>query len=349
MTAMSAGRNAKRSPHNRPLGADSSTAPQRVLVTGAAGFIAHHTIRKLLTIPDLIVVGVDCLLDNYSLERKRNNIALLNHPRFEFHEGDLAAGEIEKLFRQDFDAVLHLAALPGVRPSWSSQFSRYVANNINVTQYLLEAARHHKTLKKFVFASSSSVYGNAKEYPTTEDVSTQPHSPYGVTKLAAENLCSLYAQNHGLATVSLRYFTVYGPRQRPDMAIQRIIQAAISRDPFTLYGSGEQERDFTFVDDVAHANVLALCNDVPPGTVANVAGGTRVSLAEVIATVERVVGSTVPAIRTSDQPGDVFRTVGDTAKIFDLLGWTPKVDLEAGIEAQAAHAVAQTRAHRDGR
>jgi nucleoside-diphosphate-sugar epimerase len=220
-----------------------------------------------------------------------------------------------------------------VRASWAAGFVDYVAHNVLGTQRLLEAAVG-RGVGRFVYASSSSVYGNAVRYPTGEDDLPRPQSPYGVTKLAAEHLCSLYAANHGLSTVSLRYFTVYGPRQRPDMAMHRLIEAALSGGSFPRYGDGSQVRDFTYVDDIVAGNVLAASADVPGGTVVNLAGGSSTSMASVFSLVGSLVGRPVVVDALPPAPGDVDRTGGSVERASALLGWSPSVGLEDGLRRQ---------------
>lgn len=305
----------------------------RVLVTGAAGFVGYHTVKALLDSGVNTVLGIDCFLDNYDPGRKRNNISdLADDERFEFVGADLRTVDLQWLL-EGVKAVIHLAALPGVRASWAEQFNLYAEHNIGVTQRLLEACRDRQ-VSSFVYASSSSVYGNAPTFPTPENAQTSPFSPYGVTKLAAENLCVLYAANHGIPVIALRYFTVYGPRQRPDMAIQRLIESALTGTPFPLFGSGKQIRDFTYVGDAARANVAALQASAPPGTVLNVAGGSAATMLEVIAKIEELTGETIRVEQTETQSGDVERTGGDISASLDLLRWTPTVRLEEGLREQ---------------
>jgi nucleoside-diphosphate-sugar epimerase len=228
--------------------------------------------------------------------------------------------------------VFHQAGQPGVRRSWGAGFSDYAEHNIKATQLLLEAARAVAT-PRLVYASSSSVYGNAQSYPTRETDLPKPNSPYGVTKLAAEHLCSLYTANWGVATVSLRYFTVYGPRQRPDMAIRRMADAAVTGSPFQLYGSGRQIRDFTYVSDVVAANLAAGFGDVAPGTVVNVAGGSNAVMADVIWTIGELAGAPIKWERSPEEAGDVTQTGGSIDRAHELLGWEPRVSLRDGLAA----------------
>ena len=233
------------------------------------------------------------------------------------------------------DVVFHQAAQAGVRLSWSDGFADYAGHNILATQRLLEAAKDAGGTK-VVYASSSSVYGNAAAYPTNEDDLPRPHSPYGVTKLAAEHLCNLYAANWKLPTVSLRYFTVYGPRQRPDMAMHRLLAAAFSGESFPLYGDGSAVRDFTYVDDVVGANMAAAHHDCEPGTVVNIAGGSSITMTDLISLAADVVGQPPTIDRQPNQPGDVARTGGTTERARVLLDWKPSTDLRTGLTAQAA-------------
>jgi nucleoside-diphosphate-sugar epimerase len=231
--------------------------------------------------------------------------------------------------------VFHQAGQPGVRASWSDGFDSYLRQNVLVTQRLLEAASE-ADLQRLVYASSSSVYGNAPAYPTTEDDLPRPQSPYGVTKLAAEHLCGVYARTRGLPVVSLRYFTVYGPRQRPDMAMHRLIEAALSGEEFPLFGDGHQIRDFTFVGDIVEANVAAAGADLAPGTVLNVAGGTATTVLEIIEIVEELTGSPIALDRRPQAAGDVMRTGGSADRAASLLGWEPAVGLRHGLERQVS-------------
>jgi len=316
----------------------------KALVTGVAGFIGSQLAEHLL-VDGYTVRGVDCFTPYYDPADKLANLELLgSQAGFELVEADLRVAAIEPLL-DNIDVVFHQSAQPGVRLSWSDGFTLYGEHNILVTQRLLEAARS-QAVGRVVFASSSSVYGNASSYPSKEIDLPRPHSPYGVTKLAAEHLCALYAANWGLPTVSLRYFTVYGPRQRPDMATHRLIEAGLGPDrssgngggnsgtAFPLYGDGRQIRDFTFVDDVVAANLAAATADVAPGTTVNVAGGSSCRLSHLIEAVGELVGREVPLDRRPAQPGDVERTGGSVDRAHDLLGWEPRVDLRTGLARQ---------------
>ena len=302
-----------------------------VLVTGCAGFIGSHTSERLLA-DGHRVRGVDCFTDNYEPALKRANLAgVLVDPGFELVEADLVTADPAELL-DGVDRVLHLAGQPGVRDSWSDGFDVYVRRNITATQRLLEAARG-TGLARFAAASSSSVYGDAESYPTTERALPAPVSPYGVTKLAAEQLCTLYASNFGVPTVSLRYFTVYGPRQRTDMALRRMIDLTLAGRPFVLYGDGSVARSFTYVADVVDANVAALFGDPPPGSVVNVANDRTVSMSELIELVSAVLGAEVRLDRRPTADGDARRTGGSTELARELLGWTPSTSLADGVAA----------------
>ncbi len=306
----------------------------QALVTGAAGFIGS-TLSERLVADGWSVTGIDCFTDYYEESTKRSNLDTLSRaPGFELVEADLRTTDLDALLAP-VDVVFHLAGQPGVRLSWAQGFPTYVEMNVNATQRLLEAARATE-LHRFVYASSSSVYGNARLVPTPETEPTRPHSPYGVTKLAGELLCSAYAANYGLHAVSLRYFTVYGPRQRPDMAIHRLVEAALDGRSFPLYGDGSQIRDFTYVDDIVNATVMAATSDAPPATVVNAAGGGSVPLSQLIDLVGEVVGQPVQLDRQSDQPGDVRATGGDIEHAHEVLGWSPLVKLAEGVARQAA-------------
>lgn len=302
------------------------------LVTGVAGFVGSALARRLLADGEQ-VVGVDVLTDYYDPALKRANVAALRRNGFTFVEADLNVVDLDALL-EGVAVVFHEAGQPGVRASWGQEFATYVQANILATQRLLEAARRAPALRRLVYASSSSVYGNARVYPTTEDDLPRPVSPYGVTKLAAEHLCTLYASNFGVPAVSLRYFTVYGPGQRPDMAFNRFIRSALACRAIEVFGSGEQVRDFTFVDDVVDANLRAAVGDVAPGSVFNVSGGTSISVNEVLDELAGIAGHRLDVARTAPVPGDVRRTGGSAERIRDALGWCPTVDIAAGLRAQ---------------
>lgn len=303
----------------------------RSVVTGAAGFIGSHLVDRLLTL-DHEVIGVDCFTDYYSRRLKEANLAQARRDaRFRLIESDLLELDLRALL-EGADYVFHPAGQAGVRPSWGEHFSGYVQNNISATQRLLEAAKAVE-LQKLVFASSSSVYGNAKALPVTEATLPQPVSPYGVTKLAAEHLCSLYAQEYGVPAVSLRLFTVYGPRQRPEMAIQRFLSATLHEEGVAIYGDGTQTRDFTFVDDVVDAHLLAL-NTPPEERVFNICGAAQISVNGLLALVREVTGRPVEVTYEEAARGDALHTLGDNSRAGQVLGFHPRRRLADGVEAQ---------------
>jgi nucleoside-diphosphate-sugar epimerase len=307
----------------------------RALVTGAAGFIGSNLVDDLLA-DGHEVLGVDAFTPYYARAAKEANLAAArDHAGFRLVEDDLCTAGLGSLL-DGVEVVFHLAAQPGVRLSWSDGFAEYDRHNILATQRLLEAAREAPSLRRLVFSSSSSVYGNAPAYPTTETELPRPHSPYGVTKLAAEHLCTLYAANWGLPTVSLRYFTVYGPRQRPDMAMHRLVAAGLGGDTFPLYGDGSAVRDFTYVADVVAANRAAADTDAPPGTVCNIAGGGSTTVTELIDLAGELLGAPVPIERLPAAPGDVARTGGAVDAAARLLGWRPTTSVRDGLAAQIA-------------
>ena len=312
----------------------ATTGGRRVLVTGAAGFVGSHLVEQLLD-DGHDVVGVDCFTPYYSPDAKRAALAGAHESdRFELIEADLREAELRSLL-EGVDTVFHQAAQPGVRLSWSDGFSEYASHNVLATQRLLEAA-HDTEVRRFVYASSSSVYGNQERYPTVETDLPRPYSPYGVTKLAAEHLCGLYAENWGLSTVALRYFTVFGPRQRPDMSIHRLCEAVGTGASFPRFGDGTQVREFTYVADIVAANLAAAAADVAPGTVVNIAGGGEITLNDLIALVGQLAGTDVVIEDHPAQAGDAKRNGAATDLAEQLLGWTPQVSLRDGIAAQLA-------------
>ena len=310
-----------------------------VVVTGAAGFIGSHLCEALCA-SGVQVLGVDCFTDYYDPQEKMRNLAdLVPLPGFSFASVDLRTGDLRELL-DGATVVFHQAGQPGVRMSWGAGFSDYCEHNVKATQRLLEAAKAVAT-PRLVYASSSSVYGNAASYPTKETDLPHPNSPYGVTKLAAEHLCALYAANWALPTVSLRYFTVYGPRQRPDMAIRRLADCAVTGQPFALFGDGRQVRDFTYVSDVVNANLEAGFRDIAPGTVVNIAGGSHVAMTQLIEIVEDLAGVPVAWDQYSTEAGDVQKTGGTTERAQRVLGWEPRVSLREGLTAQLEWSRAQ--------
>ena len=306
----------------------------RALVTGVAGFIGS-TLAERLVREGWSVRGVDCFTPYYDEAAKRSNLAALEaSSNFELVVTDLLVADLSSIL-DGIEVVFHQSGQPGVRLSWAEGFRTYADLNIIVTQRLLEAVRGGD-LRRFVYASSSSIYGDAAVVPTDEEQPTRPYSPYGVTKLAGELLCSAYGANFGVPTTSLRYFTVYGPRQRPDMATHRLIEAALEGHTFPLFGDGEQIRDFTFVDDIVNANVLAATTELPAGTVCNAAGGGSVKLIDLVNLVGELAGDPVRVDWQPAQPGDVRRTGGSIERAKGLLRWEPAVDLRSGVSRQLA-------------
>ena len=305
------------------------------LVTGCAGFIGSHLTDKLLQ-EGHEVIGIDCFTDYYPREIKENNIkSAISHKNFTFIEEDIL--NITEFPR--VDCVFHQAAQAGVRASWGKYFETYTRNNILATQKLLEYYKE-LDLGKFVFASSSSVYGNAKELPIREDAPKNPFSPYGVTKLAAENLCSLYSMNYGTPAVSLRYFTVYGPRQRPDMGINKFVHAVLKGEVIEIYGDGNQTRDFTYVSDAVQANLLAAESEAA-GEILNIGGGSRISVNELIRQIEEAVGKKAHVKKISAQKGDVEHTCAEVAKAEKTIGYKPSVGIREGIKKYVDSIVSQ--------
>ncbi|MGY5128190.1 NAD-dependent epimerase/dehydratase family protein [Streptomyces nigrescens] len=313
----------------------------RAVVTGAAGFIGSHLCAHLLASGDT-VVGIDALTDSYDPALKARNLRrLAPHPAFIHHRADLLEADLGPLL-DGAEVVYHLAGQPGVRPSWGAEFTRYADRNLLATQALVEAARR-RPLRKFVYASSSSVYGDAPVFPTPETVCPRPVSPYGVTKLAAEHVCELYRTAYGLPSVSLRLFTVYGPRQRPDMAFGRLVDAALTGGPFPLYGDGEQTRDFTYVGDVVTAMRAAACAGFTG--VANLGGGRPVSMKQAVTAVEQLIGPVTLAPRPGG-PGEARHTGADIALAAREFGYHPRTDLYDGLTAMVKHTM--TWRHLDG-
>ncbi len=297
----------------------------RALVTGCAGFIGSTLTDRLIR-EGYEVIGIDRFAEYYPREIKERNLSGAKaHPRFSFLEEDIVG---MRTF-PDVDCVFHLAAQAGVRASWGSSFDVYTRDNILATQRLLEFYKD-RTLDTFVYSSSSSVYGDAR-LPLREDQMLQPVSPYGVTKLAAEHLCYLYWKNYGVPAVALRYFTVYGPRQRPDMAIHKFLKAILNGDEVLVYGDGNQTRDFTYVDDIVDANVLATMGD-HSGEVFNIGGGNRISVNDLIASIETITGTDAKISHTGQQKGDVKDTLSDARKANGILHWQAKVGIRKGLE-----------------
>jgi nucleoside-diphosphate-sugar epimerase len=303
----------------------------KAFVTGVAGFIGS-TLAERLVRDGADVIGIDSFTDYYSREFKDRNLrGLVGQPSFRLIESRIQDADLRGLLA-DRTHVFHLAAQAGVRKSWGRDFNVYTSNNIEATQVLLEACVG-QPLERLVYSSSSSVYGDNVAIPMREDALPQPVSPYGVSKLAAEQLCYLYQVNFGVPAVSLRYFTVYGPRQRPDMGFHKFLRATMLGQPITLFGDGEQTRDFTYVDDAVTANVLAARGGVP-GRVYNIGGGSRVSVNEVLEMIGRVSDRQPVIARDSAQKGDMRHTYADTTLARTDLGFSATVGLEQGLAAE---------------
>jgi UDP-glucose 4-epimerase len=303
----------------------------RVVVTGVAGFIGSHLSERLLA-GGHEVVGIDCFTDYYARSRKEQNLEpSRSSDRFHFEAADLVDADLASLL-EGADIVYHLAGQPGVRPSWGNQFDRYVRDNVIATQRLLEALKD-APIKRFVFAGSSSVYGEAERFPTKETALPRPVSPYGVTKLAAEHLTLLYTRNFGIPAVSVRYFTVYGPRQRPDMAFSRFMQAMTAGEDIEVFGDGEQTREFTFVSDAVDGTIKASTADVL-GQIFNLGGGSRVTVNKVLATLEEISGLSVHRQSLPAAPGDPRHTGASINLAREKLGWEPRVSLGEGLARQ---------------
>ena len=303
----------------------------RVVVTGAAGFIGSHLSERLLAAGHE-VVGIDCFTDYYERSRKERNLETSrSSDRFRFAAADLVDADLAPLL-DGAAVVYHLAGQPGVRPSWGSQFDRYVRDNVIATQRLLEALKE-APIKRFVFAGSSSVYGDAERFPTKETALPRPVSPYGVTKLAAEHLTHLYTRNFGIPAVSVRYFTVYGPRQRPDMAFSRFMQAMTDGADIEVFGDGEQTREFTYVSDAVDGTIKASTADVV-GQIFNLGGGSRVTVNKVLATLEEISGLSVRRQNLPAARGDPRHTGASINLARERLGWEPRVSLREGLAQQ---------------
>jgi len=303
------------------------------IVTGVAGFIGSHLAQTLLE-EGANVIGIDQLNDYYDRQLKQNNIAnLKQYAGFKLIEANIQDLNWQELL-QSVEVVYHQAAQAGVRASWGQDFHHYTERNINATQVILEGAKHVPSLQRIVYASSSSIYGNAIAMPTPETLCPQPVSPYGITKLAGERLCWLYQQNFGIPTTALRYFTVYGPRQRPDMAFHKFFKAAIEGEAISIYGDGQQTRDYTYVKDAVAANLAA--GKVPKaiGEVFNIGGGSRVTLMELLAIMERIIEQPIRKNYVAKAAGDARHTSADVSKAKKILSYSPQVSLADGLAQQ---------------
>jgi UDP-glucose 4-epimerase len=305
----------------------------KVIVTGVAGFIGSHLAEAVLQ-QGVEVIGIDEFNDYYDPGLKRKNAAILqSSPRFTLVEGDIQLLNWQALL-QDVDVIYHQAAQAGVRASWGKAFRNYTERNINATQVLLEAAKDAKHLQRLVFASTSSVYGDAETLPTHEEIIPLPVSPYGITKLAGERLCGLYHKNFGVPCVSLRYFTVYGPRQRPDMAFHKFFKAVLRNEAIAIYGDGLQTRDFTYVSDIVAANLAAATTPTAVGEIFNIGGGSRVVLAEVLEMMAEIIGKPIIRNHIEQSMGDARHTAADVSKARQILGYQPQVQLREGLSRE---------------
>jgi UDP-glucose 4-epimerase len=313
----------------------------KVVVTGCAGFIGSHLCEALLDRGD-DVLGVDCFSDYYPRSLKEANVAALRgRGRFRLVEADLAAVDLEPLVAGR-SCVYHLAAQAGVRASWGAQFETYVQHNVRATQKLLEALKERAGCR-LVFASSSSVYGKSQPLPTPEDVILRPNSPYGATKVTGEHLCALYRENWGLDYVALRYFTVYGPRQRPDMGFHKFIRAILEDRPLDVFGDGSQSRDCTYVADIVAATIQA--GDAGTRSqVFNVGGGSRRPLTDILGILESVLGRRARVRHGAVERGDVPHTHADISRSREEFGYNPRTSVEEGLERQARWLEATLRA-----
>ena len=312
----------------------------RVIVTGAAGFIGSHLCERLLD-DGFCVTGIDSFTDYYDPARKRENLsASLSSGGFTLIEEDLNTCDLLPLL-EGAVCVFHLAAQAGVRMSWGREFNHYIDSNILATQKLLEALRDAGSTR-LVYSSSSSVYGETKDLPMKEGHPTRPLSPYGATKLSAEHLCELYRANFGIDYRALRYFTVYGPRQRPDMAFSRFITAALTDGRIEVYGDGRQTRDFTFITDAVEANMLAFRYEGPE-TIFNIGGGSRVSILDILDIIGKQIDRPLDVQYLDRAKGDVTDTWADTTRAKTELGFRPAVAIEEGLKQE----IAWYRAHID--
>lgn len=305
---------------------------ETVLITGVAGFIGSHLAEKLLE-QKYRVIGIDSFTNFYSKNIKKNNLNFcLKHENFSFINKDLT--EIDLLpFLNKSKYLFHLAAQPGTRNSWGLQFGTYVKENILVTQRILEYAKISNSLQKIIVASSSSVYGEQNGKMNEENTRTFPISPYGVTKLSAENLCMVYAKNFNLPITSLRYFTVYGPRQRPDMAFMRFILSALTKNKITIYGDGNQSRDFTYIDDVITASISSM-NDKSANEIFNIGGGFVISVNDILEKLKDILTIELDISYEPKQKGDVLHTESDISKAAKLIQYHPKIKINEGLELQ---------------
>lgn len=304
----------------------------KVLVTGAAGFIGSHLCERLLQMDGISVIGIDGFINPSLNQTKQRNLrSLLQHPRFQFHQVDLRQADLKSLL-DGVQIVYHLAGLPGVRTSWGTDFQAYVDHNIMATQLLLEAVRNCR-LQKFVYVSTSSVYGE-KVGRVPEDAIPTPLSPYGVSKLTGESLCKVYQASYGVPVIILRYFTVYGPRQRSDMAFYRFIKGILQHKPLKIYGDGKQTRDFTYIGDCVEGTVAVLHAEGVIGETVNIGGRERASVLEAISLIEDLAGIRATLEFAERQKGDPQNTWADIGKAQKLINYNPATSLKIGLEKQ---------------
>ena len=307
---------------------------ETALVTGVAGFIGSNLAEKLLK-KNIKVIGIDSFTNYYSKKIKKNNlINCLQNKNFYFIQDDLMKIDLESIIKKT-NYIFHQAAQPGVRSSWGTEFNTYVRNNILVTQRLLEISKNKKSIKKIVMASSSSIYGNQKGI-MSEKTLTKPESPYGATKLASENLGMIYYSNYNLPVTCLRYFTVYGPRQRPDMAFTRFIINALSQKELTIFGDGNQTRDFTYIDDIINANIACMNSDVD-GELINIGGGHVISINKILVKIQKNIKNEMKINYLETQKGDVNHTQANITKAKKILKFSPKVKIDEGLKKQITY------------
>lgn len=305
-----------------------------IILTGAAGFIGSNLTKKLLS-QNFTILGIDNFSDYYSKKIKLNNISeFQDNKNFNLLEADLAELDLDNKL-PNAPVIIHLAAQAGVRGSWGENFRVYVKDNVIATQRLLEFAKNIKC-RKFIFASSSSVYGDTDHLPMNEKLSIpKPVSPYGSTKLMCENLCEIYKKNFGLESMILRFFSVYGPGQRPDMAFFKLIKAGLTGEKFTLFGDGTQTRDFTFIDDITTGIIKTLKFTQPvPSPVFNLGGGNQIDMLGIIKLVQEEFNDEIEVVKIDKQKGDVKNTLADINKSGDLLDYQPRINIEDGIKIQ---------------
>lgn len=304
----------------------------KVLVTGAAGFIGSHLSEKLVS-EGIEVIGIDSFLDYYPRQFKEKNLTNLKKSKnFKLIESSITEADLPAIL-SDINVVFHLAAQAGVRSSWGKQFSIYAKNNIEATQVLLENLKNCN-IERFVYASSSSVYGDTSKLPMDEDDTPHPISPYGVSKLAGEHLSLLYYKNYSVPSVALRFFTVYGPRQRPDMAFHKFLKNIFEDKPIEVYGNGEQTRDFTYIADIVDATYSAAFANGAEGQVFNLGGGSRMKLKEILNIMQKLCGKEIKINYSETQKGDVKHTFANTAKAREILHFHPSTSVEEGIASE---------------